>query len=162
MNGAHFHLIINHLPIVFPLVGLIVLAVGLLSKSVAVERTAYLIFAIGAFFSVFAMISGERAEEVVEKIQGISKQYIHRHEEAAEFFAILSYLLGGLSAVGLWASFKQKSFAKFLPWVIGGFALVVMFFAKQAGTTGGEIRHTEIRPAGDAANVEKTRSHDED
>jgi len=39
-------------------------------------------------------------------------------------------------------------------------AFVVVFFAKQAGTTGGEIRHTEIQsgnniPASENNNAEK-------
>ena len=43
MNGAHWHLVVNHLPIVFPIVGVILLVTGLLSKSQAVKRTAFMI-----------------------------------------------------------------------------------------------------------------------
>lgn len=145
MNGAHFHLLVNHLPIIFPIVGVIVIIVGLIAKSEAVKRTAYLIFAIGAMTSIAAMLSGEEAEEVVEKISGVTKNYIERHEETAEVFSILTYILGGLSLIGLWASFKQKSFSNYITILTLVFALVALFFAQQTGTTGGEIRHTEIR-----------------
>jgi len=160
MNGAHWHLVVNHLPIIFPIVGVIVTITGLISKSEAVKRTAFMIFIFGALASIAAMNTGEGAEEVVEKINGVTENFIESHEETAETFAILSYILGGISLLGLWASFKQKSFSSIISIVTLIFAFVVLFFAKQTGTTGGEIRHTEIRssnsvPATDNNNAEK-------
>lgn len=154
MNGAHWHLVVNHLPIIFPVVGAIVMVTGLISKSEAVKRTAYLIFIIGAIGSIAAMSTGEEAEEVVENISGISENLIGNHEETAETFSIMSYVLGGISLLGLWASFKQKSFSNIIVIVSILFASVVLFFAKQTGTTGGEIRHTEIRNVNSASPTE--------
>lgn len=145
MNGAHWHLVVNHLPIIFPLVGVIVLVTGLISKSEAVKRTAFMIFIFGALASIVAMTTGEGAEEVVEKINGVTENYIKSHEERAETFALLSYILGGISLFGLWASFKQKTFSNIVAIATLVFAFVVLYFGKQTGTTGGEIRHTEIR-----------------
>jgi uncharacterized membrane protein len=160
MNGAHWHLVVNHLPIIFPIVGVIVMITGLISKSEAVKRTAFMIFIFGALAAIAAMNTGEGAEEVVEKINGVTENYIESHEETAETFAILSYILGGISLLGLWASFKQKSFSSIISIGTLIFAFVVLFFAKQTGTTGGEIRHTEIRsgnsiPATENNNAEK-------
>ena len=145
MNGAHWHLVVNHLPIIFPIVGVIVMITGLISKSEAVKRTAFMIFIIGALTAIAAMRTGDGAEEVVEKINGISEKFIENHEEAAETFAFLANILGGLSLIGLWASFKQKLYSPFISILTLLFAGVVLFFAKQTGTTGGEIRHPEIR-----------------
>jgi uncharacterized membrane protein len=145
MNGAHWHLVVNHLPIIFPLVGVIVLITGLISKSEAVKRTAFMIFILGAVASIAAMTTGEGAEEIVEKINGVTENYIKSHEETAETFALLSYILGGISLLGLWANFKQKTFSTIVAIGTLVFAFVVLFFGKQTGTTGGEIRHTEIR-----------------
>ena len=160
MNGAHWHLVVNHLPMIFPIVGVIVMITGLVSKSEAVKRTAFMIFILGALAAIAAMNTGEGAEEVVENINGVSENFIESHEEAAETFAILSYILGGISLLGLWASFKQKSFSSIISIATLIFAFVVLFFAKQTGTTGGEIRHTEIRsgnniPASENNNAEK-------
>lgn len=145
MNAAHFHLVVNHLPIIFPIVGVIVMITGFIFKSDAVKRTAFLIFIIGALTSIAAMTSGEGAEEVVENISGVTETYIERHEESAELFSILTYILGGLSLLGLWASIKQKTFSNIANLSVLIFALVVIYFGKETGTTGGEIRHTEIR-----------------
>lgn len=164
MNGAHWHLVVNHLPIIFPIVGLIVMVTGLITKSEAVKRTALLIFILGGLTAIAAMNTGESAEDVVENISGITENYIESHEETAETFAILSYILGGISLLGLWASFKQKTFSSLISISTLIFALVVLFFAKQTGTTGGEIRHTEIRdgnsvPAAEQNNAEKDEDH---
>ncbi len=145
MNEAHWHLVVNHLPIIFPIVGVIVMITGLIAKSEAVKRTSFLIFLIGALATIAAMNTGEGAEDVVEKISGISENYIETHKESAETFAILSYIIGVLSLSGLWASFKQKSFSNIINIITLVFALVVLFFGQETGTTGGEIRHTEIR-----------------
>ncbi len=155
MNGAHWHLVVNHLPIIFPLVGVIIMVTGIISKSEAVKRTAYLIFIIGALSSIAAMSTGEEEEEVVENISGITESLIEPHEEAAEIFAILTYILGGISLVGLWASFKQKAFAKAISLASLVFAFIVLFYAKQTGTSGGEIRHTEIRNGSNSPATEK-------
>ncbi|MFN5310548.1 MAG: hypothetical protein ACK5C0_13945 [Candidatus Kapaibacterium sp.] len=144
MNEAHWHLVVNHLPIIFPIIGAIVMITGLVSKSDAVKRTAFMIFILGALAAIAAMNTGEGAEEIVEKINGVMEHYIKNHEETAEIFAILSYILGGLSLFGLWASFKQKSFSSLFSIGTLIFTFLVLFFAKQTGTTGGEIRHTEI------------------
>jgi uncharacterized membrane protein len=145
MNDAHLHLVVNHLPIIFPLVAALVMITGLLARSVAIQRTAFMIFAIGSLTAILAMSTGEGAEEIVENLSGVTEDYIEAHEEAAERFAALSYVLGGLSLVGLLASLKRRSLSSFIAIGVLVVSFVVLFFAQQAGTTGGEIRHTEIR-----------------
>lgn len=167
MNEAHWHLVVNHLPIIFPLVGVIVMVIGLISKSEAIKRTALMIFIFGALGAIAAMTTGEGAEDVVEKIRGVSENYIETHEETAEIFAILSYILGGISLLGLWASFKEKSFSNILNSITLVFAFVILFFGKETGTTGGEIRHTEIRkqqstPLNNSQKVYKEDDNDDD
>lgn len=162
MNEAHWHLMVNHLPIIFPIVGIIVMITGLISKSEAVKRTAFMIFIFGALAAIVAMITGEGAEEVAEKINGVTENYIENHEETAETFAILTYILGGISLLGLWASFKQKSFTALISIGTLSFAFVVLYFANQTGTTGGEIRHTEIRSSVDQPVIENSNSKEDD
>jgi hypothetical protein len=68
---------------------------------------------------------------------------------------LLSYILGGISLLGLWASFKEKTFSGLVAIVTLVFAIVVLFFAKQTGTSGGVIRHTEIRSGDSVPATEK-------
>jgi uncharacterized membrane protein len=160
MNQAHLHLVFNHLPIIIPIIGLLVLIGGFIFRSEIIKRTAFCIFILGALCTIPAIATGDGAEEVVENLQGVSEQMIKEHEEIAETFAVLSYLLGIISLVALWANWKQKTFANLLAFLIMAFSIVVLFFAKQTGTTGGEIRHTEIRNNNN--NIEKDREEKDD
>ncbi|KOY85284.1 hypothetical protein AD998_03150 [bacterium 336/3] len=155
MNAAHFHLVVNHLPIIVPIIGLLVMLGGLILKSEVIKRTAYAIFILGAIATVPAFVSGEGAEEVLEKMQDVSHKLIHEHEEKAETFALLSYVLGLIAIVGLWSNWKKKGFASVISYITVVFSLVVLFFAKQTGTSGGEIRHPEIRTEQSNNQIEK-------
>jgi uncharacterized membrane protein len=144
MNNAHLHLVLNHLPIIFPIVGIIILLVSFYTKNEVVKRT-FFVFVLGALASVVAMATGEGAEEAVENIAGMSENLMHTHEEAAELFAGLSYVLGAISLAGIYTSWKNLSFSKIISFVVAGLAIITLFFAQQAGNTGGQIRHSEIR-----------------
>ncbi|WP_205729423.1 hypothetical protein [Flavobacterium alkalisoli] len=157
MNDAHFHLIVNHMPIIVPIIGLLVMIGGFISKSEAVKRAAYFIFILAAVCALPAMASGEGAEEIVEHMPGADHHLIHEHEELAETLAMLCYILGGLSLVGLWASFKKKSFGNIVSVIVLVFSVVVIYFGYQTGTSGGEITHEEIRAD---FKVEEHEHHD--
>lgn len=145
MNGANWHLVLNHLPIIIPIIGLLIMVGGFLFKSEILKRAAYSIYILAAITAIAAFSTGEGAEEIVEEIKGIDEQLIKVHEETAETFAILLYALGGISLIGLWANWKKKSFSKLISFASIALTIIVLFYAKQSGTTGGEIRHTEIR-----------------
>lgn len=144
MNQAHFHLLVNHIPILFPIAGLVILIGGYLFRSEIVKRSGYVLFIIGAIFTIPSFASGEGAEEIVEEIGGVSHRTIHEHEETAELFAILSYLLGVSALLALWSNWKNKGFAKMIGIAVLLLSLVVVYFGRATGSTGGEIRHTEF------------------
>ena len=162
MNNSHLHLVVNHLPIIFPMVGIILLFIGIFTKSEVTKRNAYIIFMLGAITSILAMATGENAEEAIENLPGVSENLIHTHEEAAELFAGLSYVLGGFSLFAHFSSWKKYSICKFAPYVVGLFAIAALFFAQKAGTTGGEIRHTEIRSGFSADQKENSADTESD
>jgi uncharacterized membrane protein len=152
MNQAHFHLLVNHLPIIVPIIGVVVLLSGIIFRSEIVKRVAYFVFIIGAMATLPSMLSGEGAEEVAENLPGVTENFIHEHEENAETFALFSYVLGAFALIALWANWKRKPFSNLLSYVLLVLSLVVIFLGKQTGTTGGEIRHTEIRSGNAAGN----------
>ena len=157
MNNAHLHLVVNHLPIIFPIVGIIILLVSFYTKNEVVKRTSFFVFVLGALASVVAMATGEGAEEAVEHLPGVTENLIHKHEEAAEVFAALSYVLGAISLAGIYTSWKNLSFSKIISFVVAGLAIITLFFAQQAGNTGGQIRHSEIRSGKATFNNAETR-----
>ncbi len=148
MNGAHWHLVLNHLPIIIPMVGLLVMIAGVLIQSEILKRAAFSIFILGALTAIAAFTTGEGAEEVVEEIGGIDERLIGVHEDIAQIFAIILYVLGAISLIGIWASWKGKSFSTTIAFVTIVLSLAGLYYAQQTGTSGGEIRHTEIRADG--------------
>jgi hypothetical protein len=85
MNQTHLHLLITHLPIFGSILGVIVLAYGLWTKSNDTKIASYLLFMISSIGAGIAYLTGEAAEETVEHIQGIVESNIKTHEEFALF-----------------------------------------------------------------------------
>ncbi|MFT5253193.1 MAG: putative membrane protein [Flavobacteriales bacterium] len=145
MSDAHLHLIVNHFPIIGTIFGLGILIAGFALKNNAIKNTAYVLFIIAAAFAFASMYTGEGAEEMVEDMPNIGKQIIHQHEELAEKLAILLYATAFFSLASIYTAIKNHIFAKILSYITLVLALGATVLGSFVGTSGGEIRHTEIR-----------------
>ena len=146
MNAAHFHLLVNHLPLAGLLFGLLLLVGATLFNSKPVTNTAYLILILAAVLVFPAYFSGEGAEHtLMDKVQGIEKSLIHEHEEAALFSFILTLVVGALAGVTLFINSGKKKENKFLVYLVMIVGLFALASIAQVAKLGGEIRHTEIR-----------------
>jgi uncharacterized membrane protein len=161
MNDAHLHMVVNHFPIIGTIFGFGVLIVGLVLKNKTLQNTSFVLFIVAAIFGALSMGTGEGAEELVEDMPNIGKQIIHEHEELAEKLAILLYVLSGLSLVGLYLNFKNNAKSKLLSFLILGVATAGLFLVQKVGTSGGEIRHTEIRANADTMIHNSTKDSEE-
>lgn len=157
MNEAHLHMVVNHFPIIGTIFGLGILVAGIVLKNKTIKNTAYCLFVVAAVFAAISMGTGEGAVEMVEDMPSVGKQIIHEHEEIAEKLAIVLYLLGLVSIVGLYMNYKNHAKASLVSFIALTICVVAVFLAQQTGTTGGEIRHTEIR-----ANATSNNSEDVD
>ncbi|QBZ98450.1 hypothetical protein [Flavobacterium sangjuense] len=145
MNDAHLHLVVNHFPIIGTIFGVGILIAGRLLKNNAIKNVSYVIFIVAAIFAFISMSTGEGAEELVEDMPAIGKQIIHEHEEVANNLAYVLYTLAILSLLGLYTNIKNHRKADLFSFLIFIVSLLAVFFAQHVGTSGGEIRHTEIR-----------------
>jgi uncharacterized membrane protein len=145
MNEAHLHLVVNHFPIIGTIFGLGILIAGMVLKNKTAINIAYILFVISAIFGFASMYTGEGAEAMVEDLPSVGDRIIHEHEEMAEKLALILYVLGAISLVGLYFNFKQHSKAKLVTFLALTVAVVGVLIGKEVGTTGGEVRHTEIR-----------------
>jgi uncharacterized membrane protein len=166
MTDAHLHLVVNHFPIIGLLFASGILLIGVLSKSVPLKNTAYVIIIISAIFGFLSMYTGEGAEEMVENMPNIGHKIIHEHEELAEKFVLVLYAAGVLSIIGLYLNIKKHSKANIVSLITMIIALIAFGFATFVGTSGGEIRHTEIRTdaVGESQSDNQTQNeeqHDE-
>lgn len=167
MNTAHWHLILNHLPIIGTLGGVVVLFYGLLRKSNDTKVLgAFLILAM-AIISVIVMETGEAAEEVVEKIPGISEAAMEAHEDAAKIANGILIASGVLATISLTLHFFKKNAVTIAMSATLLLSSVAFGFMGYTGYLGGKIRHTEITQGGSFPNsesppVQTTNSEEED
>ena len=153
MNDAHLHMVVNHFPIIGTIFGLGILITGIVMKNTVIKNVAYVLFVIAAIFGLVSMSTGEGAEEIAENLPSVTDQIIHEHEEMAEKLALVLYVLGGVSLVGLFMNVKNHAKASLVSYLAFLIALVGVFLGKQTGTTGGEVRHTEIRENASNSNA---------
>lgn len=165
MNGAHFHLLINHLPILGLIFAIIVMVIGLILKSPVVRRVALVLFLVTGISALPTMNSGEDAEEVIEhsgmgdmcgpkctcsaemkhEMMEQKEHYIHEHEEKAEDFMPYMWALIALSGITLYMEWKKKSMAMLASFTVLLIGAIALYFAHEVGESGGEISHPEIR-----------------
>ena len=145
MNQAHWHLIVNHVPILGSLFALMMLAVGLLGKNTTLIRAGLVAVLAAGVLCLQAQLTGEGASEIALNLPRVSRALIQNHEAAAEqgFWA-----LEGAASLALFALLLLKN-ASPRARLVAVLALVttgVSFgLLARAGNLGGQIRHTEIR-----------------
>jgi hypothetical protein len=150
MNGAHLHLLVNHLPILGVVFGLGLALFALARREDAILRAALGVFVIVGLSGYAAMWTGGEAEDVVEEaVPSVADATIHEHEEMAEKAAIAGYALGALALLTLGLSWG-KALRRPLALATVAVSLVVAGMMAYTGNLGGEIRHTEITAGGTA------------
>lgn len=145
LNGAHIHLLVNHVP-VFGTIGAALLIVwGLLRKSEEVLRVGLVLFVLIAIATWGVKLTGDPAEHTIIGMAGVQRAMIHEHEQAADWATMAISLGGILALLTLFLLHGRRAAATAMSWVtvlVGIFGFVVV---ARAATLGGEIRHPEIR-----------------
>src|SRR5512137_2579677 len=101
MNGAHLHLLINHIPVLGTIFGLALLALGVWKGSDELRKAAFGTFVIVALAAVATYLTGDPAEDVVKGLPGVSRPLISRHDDAAGIALAGAIVLGMLALAGL-------------------------------------------------------------
>ena len=145
MNGAHLHLLVNHVSLFAVAFGLLALAWAVWKGSTELKWASVFLFVLAGIFAWVGSETGEMAEEVIEHLPGVTKSLIHEHEEAAEWASILTYVLAAGSLLMAWLARHKSKFAKKIQvilLVVGVMALVAL---ARTAFLGGHIRHPEVR-----------------
>lgn len=113
VSPAHWHLLVNHFPIILIITAALFLGIGLVFKKDAIKSTALMIAVLAALTGMIANATGEGAEEQVEELPGISHEAIHIHEEAAETGLMLIVITGALALISSFVFMKNKKNRKY-------------------------------------------------
>lgn len=162
MDQTHLHLLITHLPIFGSILGGLVLAHGLWTKSNQTKMAAYNLFIISAIGAVIAYLTGEAAEERVENIQGVVEATIKQHEEFALFALVSLIVLGVSSIIGLFLTLRKSKLITTTAFVILAISLISFGLVARTGYLGGQIRHTEINSSNNPNSTPVENEGDDD
>ena len=161
MSGAHLHLILNHIPVLGAVFGLLLLAYGVVRRNDGVVRASFWTLAIVGMAGLAAYLTGEPAEEIVEELPGISEAILERHEEAALLATIGGGIVGLAALAGLLLH-RTRSVGNAFSAVM--LVLTLGLFGAMAWTAnlGGQIHHAEIRGGQTAQAVQDGGEEDEE
>ncbi|MBK6729714.1 MAG: hypothetical protein IPG60_01715 [Bacteroidetes bacterium] len=145
INGAHWHLLLNHFPIILSIIGTGFLFASLFIKNNGFRKASLFIIVVAGLFAIPAYNTGEAAEDVVENSTVVSETYLEQHEEFAlgALAAIIGAAVVALIALGI---MQWKSEWTGLMILLAFLASIIAAgFLGYTGYTGGKIMHAEIR-----------------
>jgi uncharacterized membrane protein len=167
MNPNHLHLLLNHLPVLGTLFGLLLFVVAYIRRSEELTRASLVVFVLAGAAAVAAYLTGEGAEEVVENI-GISDALIELHESAA-FYALVAAIVLGVFALGsLLFYYYRTRLPRSLSLTVLVLAIAASGLMAWTADLGGQIRRPELQSASVTQQVDQrttpagTKSHEED
>ena len=101
LNPAHWHLLVNHLPIIGSIIGLFILGYGIISKTEVVIKMSYWLFIVLAVFAVIAKQTGEQAEGFIMSAKLADETMIEPHAQAADYAQWAMIILGLIALAAL-------------------------------------------------------------
>lgn len=146
LTTVHLHLLLNHLPIIVPVIGLALLALAVWKRTDLLARVGLALLATGAVSALPVYLTGEGAEDSVEKLPGVTKALIEQHSDIALVAAIVIGLIGLLALWMLWRYRRPSALPPGLVRLTLLGAVVGCGLMAYTGSLGGQIRHTEVRP----------------
>lgn len=148
MNWVHLHLALNHIPVLGTLFVIMMLATALIKRSEELKRISLAWFVALTIISIPIKFTGDFAHEAVAESDWLSASGVAAHEQSADQATTGMFLLGLVSAFGLFQGRGQRPISG---WVVGTtMFLTLVTFALMARTAnlGGQLRHEEIRSGG--------------
>lgn len=145
MNAAHLHLILNHFPIGGIILGLMTILISIRNKNLTLARMGLSVLVLAGLITIPTYVSGGEAEEVVEKLPGISENFIEIHKEMAE----KTIWLIGASSIAAFAALITSWKKKTVPYrTLYGVAIAAtgaIVLLARTNQLGAEISHPETR-----------------
>lgn len=161
MTAAHFHLALNHIPLLGILFGAALLAYGLWRDSGDVQRASLGLLAIAGLTTIAVYLTGEPTEDIVEGLAGVSHDAIEAHE-ALGTYALVAGLLTAFSA--LLALVLRTVGEHLVRWTVLltlALAIASTGLIGYTANLGGKVSHPELR-ADTPASTPSGDTHNED
>jgi len=145
MTAAHIHLLLNHIPILGSIFGLLVLIYAMLRRSDEARKICLATFVITALITIPVYLSGDGTAQIVSPLPGVSADIIQQHDSAATITIVVIELLGVASLLCLWHLWKGRTLPGWLVSTVLVLAVLSSGLGVWTGALGGQIRHSEVR-----------------
>lgn len=144
MSVVHLHLLLNHFPVIGAITGALLLAVALLRRSSELAKISLAFLAFVGAASVLVFVTGEPAQEALEKLPGFSERLVDRHEDMALVATIVTGTIGAL-ALATMILYRRRTVPRWLSMLVLVCAVGSSAFMGYTAYLGGQIRHPELR-----------------
>ena len=152
MTLLHLHLLLNHVPVVGAAFLVLLFGLAALRKDSSLARLGLIVCVGLAAITGAVYLTGGAAEELAEKISGVSERAISIHEEAAET-SMIAFAVFGVLALGSLILYRHKPIPRAATVAALGLTLIVGGIMAWTANLGGNIRHTEIQTAAAAGTA---------
>jgi len=142
MTAAHWHLVLNHIPIIGTTISTLLLIAGLLLKNEQLKLITVILILIMSVFGVIVHETGEKTENNIKKDVTVNQSMVEQHEEAAKPAFIVHNIAGVLSLIALFVYKKKRKTFNIIASLIVVISLSAAGLMSYAGYLGGKIRHT--------------------
>ncbi|MBM3876925.1 MAG: hypothetical protein FJ386_09440 [Verrucomicrobia bacterium] len=143
MNAAHWHLVLNHVPVVGAVFAALLLLWSLVRRSDELKRTALGAVVLVTLSCFPAYFTGESAADAVKNLPGVNAAWIEPHDEAAAKAFTALFIAGVAALAGLiWR--RRSPLPNWMCCAVLGLLLTAVALMVWAANLGGKIRHPEL------------------
>jgi hypothetical protein len=146
MTPAHLHLMLNHIPILGPMLVLGLLAWGMGRRDWSFSRLALILAVFIGIVSIPVYISGEPAEHALEDIRPLPESIVEAHEDAAVWAFVGLEALALFAAAVLWKGRNGQVPSRALLMAFTVVTIVATAVTVRTAYLGGQITHAELAP----------------
>ena len=153
-NLAHIHIVLNHIPSLGSIAGLLLLAAAIYTKNDALKKFAFLALVLVTLAVLPTYITGVEAQRAVLKNPSVARGMIQVHQNAAMLTLVGMTFAGAFAWFGLW-EFRRFSRAGGLT-TYGTLVAtgISAFLILNTASLGGKVSHPEVRDGMDAGVTE--------
>jgi uncharacterized membrane protein len=154
MNLAHVHIVLNHVPSLGSIAGLLLLAIGIYRKDEVIKQSACFVLVLITMAVLPTYISGAEAQRIVAKSPSYSPGLVQLHQNAAMITLLLMTATGMFAWFGLWEYRRHEKSGSLTTTATLIATMAAVASVLVTANIGGAISHPEIRDASDAARTE--------
>ena len=143
LNAAHWHLIINHVPVILFPAGLALFIYALITDDDKIRRLTMGIFVLVALATVPVYLSGLKADHFLEGVPGVYDSAVDIHRDVALKSMIVAEILGAFCLVVLLTYRRATPLPKWTQGVALAIIFIVAGMMTYTSYLGGHIRHPE-------------------